>query len=116
MIPDVDTGTKSRRVKDQNKKFESKDNIMANKTLNYQQQKEETGNGQEKEKMEEPKYSDSEQQDKDDKTYNFRSTSTRAKIEIKKRGKEDNINSELAQEENSDISNRDVCLELLKQE
>ena len=59
--------------------------------------------------MEEPKYSDCEQQDKDDKTYNFRSTSTRAKIEIKKRGKEDNINSELAQEENSDISNRDVC-------
>ena len=27
-----------------------------------------------------------------DKTYNFRSTSTRAKIEAKKRGKEDNIN------------------------
>ena len=42
-----------------------------------------------------------------DKTYNVRSSSTRAKIE--KRGKEDNINSELAQEENSDISNRDVC-------
>ena len=44
-----------------------------------------------------------------DKTYNFRSTSTRAKIETKKSGKEDNINSELAQEDNSDISNRDVC-------
>ena len=62
--------------------------------------------------MEEPKYSDSEQQGKDDKTYNFRSTSTRANIEILKilkRGEKDNINSELAQEENSDISNRDVC-------
>ena len=33
------------------------------------------------ENVEEPKYSDSEQQGKDDKTYNFRSTSTRAKIE-----------------------------------
>ena len=43
---------------------------------------------------------DSEQQGKDDKTYNFRSTSTRAKIETKKRWKEDNLNSELAQEEN----------------
>ena len=42
-----------------------------------------------------------------DKTYNVRSSTARAKIE--KRGKEDNINSELAQEENSDISNRDVC-------
>ena len=30
---------------------------------------------------EKPKYSDSEQQGKDDKTYNFRSISTRAKIE-----------------------------------
>ena len=59
--------------------------------------------------MEESKYSDSEQQGKDDKAYNFRNTSTRAKIEPEKRGKEDNINSELAQEENSDISNRDVC-------
>ena len=60
--------------------------------------------------MEEPKYSDSEQQGKDNKTYNFRSTSTRAlQIETKKRGKEDNINSEQAQEESSDISNRNVC-------
>ena len=59
--------------------------------------------------MEESKYSDSEQQGKDDKAYNFRNTRTRAKIEPEKRGKEDNINSELAQEENSDISNRDVC-------
>ena len=60
--------------------------------------------------MEEPKYSDSEQQGKANKTYNFRSTSTRAlQIETKKRGKEDNINSEQAQEESSDISNRNVC-------
>ena len=44
-----------------------------------------------------------------DKTYNSRSTSTRARTETKKREKEDNINSELAQEDNSDISNRDVC-------
>ena len=51
--------------------------------------------------MEEPKYSDSEQQGKANKTYNFRSTSTRAlQIETKKRGKEDNINSEQAQEDN----------------
>ena len=70
--------------------------IVAKKKSNYQQQKEATGNGQR---------NDSEQQGKDDKTYNFGSTSTRAKIETKKRGKEDNINSELAQEENSDISN-----------
>ena len=59
--------------------------------------------------MEKPKYSDSEQPGKEGKTYNFRYTSTRAKIDPKKTGKEDNINSELAQEENSDISNRDVC-------
>ena len=83
--------------------------IMVNKISNYQQQKEATGNGQRKEKVEGPKYSDNEHQGKDGKTYNFRSTSTRAKIETKKREKEDNINSELAQEENSDISNRDVC-------
>ena len=50
--------------------------------------------------MEETKYSDNEQQGKDDKTYNFRSTSTRAKIETKKRLKEGNINSELVQQEN----------------
>ena len=68
-----------------------------------------TGNGQTNEIEEKTKYSDSEQQGKDNKTYKFRSTSTRAKIETKKRGKEDNINSELAQEENSDIINRDVC-------
>ena len=43
---------------------------------------------------------DSEQQGKDGKTYNFRSTSTGAKLETKKRWKEDNLNSELAQEEN----------------
>ena len=73
---------------------------MAKKTSNYQQQKEATGNGQRSEIGEWPKYSDSEQQGKYDKTYNFRSTSTRAKIETKKRGKEDNINSEQAQEDN----------------
>ena len=61
------------------------------------------------EKNEEPKYSDSEQQGEDSKTYNFRSTSTRAKIETEKKGKENNINSELAQEKNSDISNRHAC-------
>ena len=59
--------------------------------------------------MEEPKYSDSEQQDEDGKTYNIRSTSTREKIETKKKQKEDNINSELAKEKNIDINNRDVC-------
>ena len=37
-------------------------------------------------KGEEPKYNDSDQQGKDDKTCNFRSTSTRAKRETKKRG------------------------------
>ena len=62
---------------------------MAKKTLNYQQQKEATGNGQRNEIGEKPKYSDSEQQGKEGKTYNFRSTSTRAKIETKTRGKED---------------------------
>ena len=34
---------------------------------------------------------------------------TRAKIETKKKGKEGNINSEVAQEENAYISNKDVC-------
>ena len=151
-ISDVDTETKSKKVEDQSKKFESKDNktytienteqnnrkystgknginnrvqnigdiiedkvpvemaniqsktkqqdndIVANKTSNYQQQREATGNGQRKEKVEEPNYSDSEQQGKDDKIYNFRSTSTRVKIETKKKRKEDNINSELTQE------------------
>ena len=81
---------------------------MAKKTLNYQQQKEATGNGQRNEIGEKPKYSDSEQQGRDGKTYNFRSTSTRAKIETKKRAKEDNINSDLTQSENSNISSRDV--------
>ena len=76
---------------------------MAEKTSNYQQQKESRGNGQRNEIGEKPKSG------RDDKTYNSRSTNTRAKIETKKRGKEGNINSELAQEENSDISNRDVC-------
>ena len=71
--------------------------------------KEATGNGQRKEIGRKPKYSDGEQQSKDDKTYNFKSTSARAKIETKKRGKEDNVNSELAQGGNSDISNRDIC-------
>ena len=55
---------------------------MANKTSNNQQQKETTGNGQRRKKVEEPKYSDSEQQGKENKTYNFRSTYKRAKIEI----------------------------------
>ena len=65
--------------------------------------------------MEEPKYNVSEQQVKDDKSYNFRSTSTRAKIETKKGRKEDNIDSGLTQEENSDISNRDVrCMSIMQ--
>ena len=93
----------------QTKSKQQDDDIVSKKTSNYQQQKEATGNGQRNKIGEKPRYSDSEQQGKDDKTYNFRTTSTRAKIETKKRGKEDNINSELAQEENSDISNRDVC-------
>ena len=80
---------------------------MANKTSNNQQQKETTG--QRKERVEEPKHSDNQQQGEDEKTYKFRSTSTTAKIETKKREKENNINSELAQEKNSDINNRDVC-------
>ena len=50
--------------------------VVAKKTSIYRQQKQATGNGQRKEKVEEPKYSDSEQQGKDDKTYNFRSIST----------------------------------------
>ena len=83
--------------------------IVAKKTSNYQQQKEATGNGERNEIGQKPTYSHSEQQDKDEKTYNIRSTSTRAKIETIKTGKEDNINSELAQEDNSDISNRDTC-------
>ena len=89
---------------------------MVNKTSNNQQQKEITGNGQRQEKVEEQQYSDSdgEQQGKDGKIYKFRSTSTRAKIEAKKRGKEDNINSELAQEKNSDINNRDRCMSIMQ--
>ena len=90
-------------------KTKQQDNdIVAKKTSNYVQQREATGNGQRNEIGERPKYSDSEQQGRDDKTYNSRSTNTRAKIEVKKRRKEDNINSELPQE-NSVISNRDVC-------
>ena len=122
----MQTQTNSKKVEDENKKFESKDGItyttenteqnnrkystgknginnrvqnigeiiedkvpvemaniqtktnqqdndtVAKKTSNYQQQKEATCNGQRKEKVEEPKYSDSEQQGKDDQTYNFR--------------------------------------------
>ena len=93
----------------QTKTKQQDNDIVAKKTSNYQQQKEATGNGQRNEIGEKLKYSDSEQQGKDDKTYNFRSTSTRAKIETKKREKEYNVNSELVQEENSDISNRNVC-------
>ena len=52
--------------------------------------------------MEEPKQSGSEQKGKNDKTYNFRNTSTRAKLETKNREKEDNIYSELPQYKNSD--------------
>ena len=62
-----------------------------------------------KEKVEEPKYSDSDQQGQDNKTYNFSSTSTRAKIETKTREKEGNINSDPTHQNNSDINNRDVC-------
>ena len=84
----------------QTKTNQQDNDVVAKKTSNYQQQKGATGNGQRKEKVEEAKYSNSEQQGKDDKTYNFRSTSRRAKIETEKRGKEDKTNSELAQEEN----------------
>ena len=70
--------------------------IVASKTSNNQQQKETTDNGERK-KVEESKDGDSEQQGKDDKTCNFRSASTREKIEMKKRMKEDNIDSELTQ-------------------
>ena len=65
----------------QTKSKQQDNDIMANKISNYQQQKEATGNGQRKEKVEGPKYSDSEHPGKDGKTYNFRSTTTRAKIE-----------------------------------
>ena len=51
----------------------------------------------EKKKMEEPKERDSEQKGGNNRTYNFRSVSTRAKIETKERGKDDNINPEIAQ-------------------
>ena len=81
---------------------------MANKTSNNQQQKETTFN-EERKKVEESKDSDREQQGKDDKAYNFRSAGTREKIEMKKKGKEDNTNSELAQEKSTDINNRDTC-------
>ena len=58
--------------------------------------------------MEEPKYSDSEQQGKDNKTYNFRYTSTRAKIETKKRGK-GRQHKFMPQEKSSDINDTDMC-------
>ena len=98
----VEIANKQPKAKQQNK------DIVANKRSNNHQQKKITGNGQRK-KVEEPKYSDSEQQVEDGKTYNVRSTSTREKIETKKKQKEDNINSELAKEKNTDINNRDVC-------
>ena len=59
--------------------------------------------------MEEPKYSDYEDQVEDNNTYNFRSTSIRAKIETKKMGKGDNVSSEVTQEKNSDINSSDAC-------
>ena len=81
---------------------------MANKTSNNQQKKETIGNGKRKKVEKKTKYSDSEQEGKGDKTYNSRSTSTREEIEMKKRGKEHNINSELVQDKCTDI-NRDAC-------
>ena len=74
----------------QTKTKQEDNDIVAKKTSNLHQQKEAAGNRQRKEIGEEPKYSDSEQQGKDNKTYNFRSTSTSAKIETKKMGEEDN--------------------------
>ena len=59
--------------------------------------------------MEEPKYSDYEDQVEDNNTYNFRSTSIRAKIETKKMGKGVNVSSEVTQEKNSDINSSDAC-------
>ena len=55
--------------------------------------------------MKEPKYIDGEQKGEDDKTYNFRGTSTRDNIEMKKRGKGDNIYSEMAGKKNNAIIN-----------
>ena len=49
---------------------QQKNDAVANKTSNNQQQKEATGNEQIRKKVEGPKYSDSEQQGEDDKTYN----------------------------------------------
>ena len=98
----VEIANTQTKAKQQNK------DVVANTTSHNQQQKEATGNGQRK-KVEQTKYSDSEHQAEDEKTYNFRSTSTREKNERKKRGKEDNLNSELAYEKNTDINNRDVC-------
>ena len=46
----------------QTKTKQQDNDIVANKTSNYQQQKEAIGNGRRKEKVEEPKYSDSEQE------------------------------------------------------
>ena len=62
---------------------------------NHQQEKETTGNRQRAKNVQEPKYNDGEYQGEDNKTYNLRSTSTRAKIETKNSGKEHKINSEL---------------------
>ena len=84
-------------------------NVVANKSLNNQQQKEKEGNEQRRGRVEELKYSDNEQQGEENKTYSLRSTSARAEIETKKKGKEDNINSELPQKKNSDTNNKDVC-------
>ena len=55
-------------------------------------------------------YSDSEQQSKGDKTISIilEVPVQVQKLKLKRVGKEDNISSDLAQEENSDISNRDV--------
>ena len=83
--------------------------VVANEASNNQQQKQTTGNRQKRGKLEEPKYSDNEQQGEKNKSYNFRSSSTRAKTETKNRGKEENTNSELAQKKNSGINNRDAC-------
>ena len=56
--------------------------------------------------MKEPKYSDNDQSGEYNKTYNFRRTSTRPKIETKKRG----LNSKLTQEKNSDVNEMFITL------
>ena len=82
-------------------------NVGTNETSKNQQHKKTAGNGRRK-AVEEPKYSDSEQQGEDDKTYSFRSASTRETVETKKRVKEDSISSELTQEKNTGINNRHI--------